>query len=712
MSVAGFGSPPRARGAGGPAGQGAPVAGITPACAGSSGRRFHNGRRGRDHPRVRGEQGLPLPPGARPVGSPPRARGAGAQRRHPEGLQRITPACAGSSPQGMTQPNRLTDHPRVRGEQATNGAAAWGQSGSPPRARGAEPSTSGRSPGEGITPACAGSRGDVISADTGAADHPRVRGEQNPGGGRNGYTIGSPPRARGAERLHRRHDRRRGITPACAGSRLVVVGVVYLCWDHPRVRGEQSPAAASRPGSSGSPPRARGAGPVRAGGRGPAGITPACAGSSWRSGCGGWRPGDHPRVRGEQVTMCPAINPCPGSPPRARGADDGSGTPGAAIGITPACAGSSCSASVKMGASGDHPRVRGEQSKRGIDQWTNGGSPPRARGAAGGVAAMTRSGGITPACAGSSACTSCSPEPPGDHPRVRGEQAVLPSGKVGIDGSPPRARGAVRGGVAGRWGAGITPACAGSRATATPSTRTPRDHPRVRGEQGQHSADDHVQQGSPPRARGAGSTLSRRPRPAGITPACAGSRVCSDIDLSPSWDHPRVRGEQKWTAPAAAYTAGSPPRARGAGMVPAPGRVTCGITPACAGSRTSCRRSGGHGRDHPRVRGEQSAEFTRTAWVVGSPPRARGAGVDRGRRDAGPGITPACAGSSRVVRGAGWGGADHPRVRGEQGHYLVCISQARGSPPRARGAVVRISLTGRHGRITPACAGSRQAQPA
>ena len=49
--------------------------------------------------------------------------------------------------------------------------------------------------------------------------------------------------------------------------------------DHPRVRGEQAGAAVLKVKMWGSPPRARGAGGFPVADAGPAGITPACAGS-------------------------------------------------------------------------------------------------------------------------------------------------------------------------------------------------------------------------------------------------------------------------------------------------------------------------------------------------------------------------------------------------------------------------------------------------
>ena len=73
----------------------------------------------------------------------------------------------------------------------------------------------------------------------------------------------------------------------------------------------------------------------------------------------------------------------------------------------------------------------------------------------------------------------------------------------------------------------------------------------------------------------------------------------------PSWDHPRVCGEQKKYLYGRKSKKGSSPRVRGTVMEDIKGLFDCGIIPACAGNS----RDTGHiyyvGWDHPRVCGEQ-----------------------------------------------------------------------------------------------------------
>ena len=192
----------------------------------------------------------------------------------------------------------------------------------------------------------------------------------------------------------------------------------------------------------------------------------------------------------------------------------------------------------------------------------------------------------------------------------------------------------------------------------------------------------------------------------GITPACAGSRSTLQGRRGSGPDHPRVRGEQTIENDIPGSRMGSPPRARGAGVLTQPTDGARGITPACAGSRrrTSGRRSAGS--DHPRVRGEQFPPVVAVGDGAGSPPRARGAGRVHTRELARIRITPACAGSRGWRSGPAWRWPDHPRVRGEQLGADADQAGERGSPPRARGAAHPRAAPGRFARITPACAGS------
>ena len=72
------------------------------------------------------------------LGSPPLARGTEPCKRLMRGLKRITPACAGNSALCRIFPPARRDHPRLRGEQGLFFQGFMRDLGSPPLARGTE----------------------------------------------------------------------------------------------------------------------------------------------------------------------------------------------------------------------------------------------------------------------------------------------------------------------------------------------------------------------------------------------------------------------------------------------------------------------------------------------------------------------------------------------------------------------------------------------
>ena len=194
--------------------------------------------------------------------------------------------------------------------------------------------------------------------------------------------------------------------------------------------------------SPGSPPLARGTDAARCHLCAAAGITPACAGNRLTLYTTARRSQDHPRLRGEQ--------------PLAELTYDGK------PGITPACAGNSGRGLRAVCNYRDHPRLRGEQRLHGTYGRFYQGSPPLARGTGSAGLYSAQPSRITPACAGNSYLVIYQGHKAGDHPRLRGEQAVFAGILLSIGGSPPLARGTVF--VLRRFLAadGITPACAGN----------------------------------------------------------------------------------------------------------------------------------------------------------------------------------------------------------------------------------------------------------
>ena len=149
-----------------------------------------------------------------------------------------------------------------------------------------------------ITPACAGKRPAGAFFSRSAGDHPRLCGEKPENMRFSAIFRGSPPLVRGKEHSNATAFMFTRITPACAGKRSVLLVVLFVCKDHPRLCGEkrqpkQKPRAVrgSPPlvrgkaffcighrAAQGSPPLVRGKGTARNQENCRPGITPACAG--------------------------------------------------------------------------------------------------------------------------------------------------------------------------------------------------------------------------------------------------------------------------------------------------------------------------------------------------------------------------------------------------------------------------------------------------
>ena len=192
---------------------------ITPAYAGKRAPPVYGPAGPGDHPRVCGEKIKGAIRVQNSGGSPPRVRGKVCWRERHRPVPGITPACAGKSGRtsGLTRPAR--DHPRACGEKSTSTSmmnCGWG---SPPRVRGKDGNQSTGQHRGRITPAYAGKSGFGSSSSAECWDHPRVCGEKTVFRTNGPTTEGSPPRMRGKviKQVLEMLDKR--ITPAYAGKR-------------------------------------------------------------------------------------------------------------------------------------------------------------------------------------------------------------------------------------------------------------------------------------------------------------------------------------------------------------------------------------------------------------------------------------------------------------------------------------------------------------
>ena len=192
----------------------------------------------------------------------------------------------------------------------------------------------------------------------------------------------------------------------------------------------------------------------------------------------------------------------------------------------------------------------------------------------------------------------------------------------------------------------LIPAHAGKTARQGRASRSPRAHPRSRGENIVVSAPIIIRQGSSPLTRGKRLTESLLPLVHRLIPAHAGKTVLGMDYISQPWAHPRSRGENVHSRVTPHAHAGSSPLTRGKPGVESKARDLLRLIPAHAG-KTSCSRCVIlAGRAHPRSRGENFSLPWCCSAPYGSSPLTRG---KRARRSPGPGLAgliPAHAGKT------------------------------------------------------------------
>ena len=298
---------------------------IIPAYAGSTQGRGCRYRQGPDHPRIRGEHQIHLNSTGDIRGSSPHTRGARRRARPALVGEGIIPAYAGSTGQSPIDRAVTADHPRIRGEHPTFLDPRGQKGGSSPHTRGALDLLEILPFDDGIIPAYAGST--------------------LPSGRLGWRASGSSPHTRGAPLSVFLSSLGGRIIPAYAGSTPDPRIVHAERSDHPRIRGEHNVRRRRGGPRCGSSPHTRGAR-----------NAPHC---SRRIGT------DHPRIRGEHRLQAFTARGVQGSSPHTRGARVVPDGPACRQGIIPAYAGSTRGWANGLGATWDHPRIRGEH-RRGV----------------------------------------------------------------------------------------------------------------------------------------------------------------------------------------------------------------------------------------------------------------------------------------------------------------------------------------------------------
>ena len=173
-----------------------------------------------------------------------------------------------------------------------------------------------------------------------------------------------------------------------------------------------------------------------------------------------------------------------GSSPRGRGKPSTSGKAAQGWRLIPAWAGKTAPRGGSRPAHRAHPRVGGENSFQSARAIQSKGSSPRGRGKQGRCGRGPHPLGLIPAWAGKTASASPSAWTTWAHPRVGGENQATLYAPPDARGSSPRGRGkpVCEGECDGS--AGLIPAWAGKTSYMPLNTTFPWAHPRVGGENG------------------------------------------------------------------------------------------------------------------------------------------------------------------------------------------------------------------------------------
>ncbi len=254
----GDGAPPRA--CGGRRSRASSITAMrsTPTCVGRTRRPSLSRPVRTEHPHVRGEDVVGVlyePPLS---GAPPRAWGGLRWQPRPVQPRRSTPTCVGRTPGSAPPPTSSTEHPHVRGEDLSSEVASTGDGGAPPRAWGGPASTRRATAPGRSTPTCVGRTTRGSMAAWSASEHPHVRGEEASPVKSTSAAGGAPPRAWGGLSQSARLPHLSRSTPTCVGRTGRAGRCPPAPTEHPHVRGEDGYLLYPGRVHTGAPPRAWG----------------------------------------------------------------------------------------------------------------------------------------------------------------------------------------------------------------------------------------------------------------------------------------------------------------------------------------------------------------------------------------------------------------------------------------------------------------------
>ena len=171
--------------------------------------------------------------------------------------------------------------------------------------------------------------------------------------------------------------------------------------------------------------------------------------------------------------------------------------------------------------------------------------------------------------------------------------------------------------------------------------------------------------GSSPRGRGKPRLFGRRGPLHGLIPAWAGKTSPADSPSICVPAHPRVGGENAYILNPDRLRGGSSPRGRGKPALRRAWALRIGLIPAWAGKTPALAAKSPKCAAHPRVGGENPWTARSVSWVHGSSPRGRGKPFSFLFTTATRGLIPAWAGKTWIFALAKYPPKAHPRVGGE-----------------------------------------------
>ena len=292
-------------------------------------------------------------------------------------------------------------------------------------------------------------------------------------------------------------------------------------------------------------------------------LIPAHAGKTPCEKSRGSRSPAHPRSRGENLNRVPDVRHAVGSSPLTRGKQGELRTECTLSGLIPAHAGKTLHIWSHRFLASAHPRSRGENDIVGLDGVYRAGSSPLTRGKLARFQPISLPDGLIPAHAGKTFFITVPPFRTRAHPRSRGENLTPTVEGASVKGSSPLTRGKREQLTRKLLLPRLIPAHAGKTVHCRRRSARHRAHPRSRGENEIARAEDVNSNGSSPLTRGKRVEEHADQVTVRLIPAHAGKTTLPTGRASPSWAHPRSRGENAPTPTAAVVPSGSSPLTRG-----------------------------------------------------------------------------------------------------------------------------------------------------